>query len=136
MDYNMDHVLGNLCFQEYEALFRGDTRRSLLKALEEETVPSLCRKCSVAVGIGDREDVLTARVETLFLAGEIAAAMKLAGEMAKRYPDNPANWNNIGVILSSMGEIRDARECFRAALSKEPGHADALKNLNALEEIR
>ncbi len=132
MDYNMDHVLGNLQLQEYDELFSGDAARAVRMSLESEERPSICRRCSVAVGIGDREAGLVARVETLFLSGEVRRAMELAADVAKRFPGNAANWNNIGVILNSLGKAGDARDCFRAALSRDPGNPEALSNLRAM----
>ncbi len=134
MDYNMDHVLGNLHLQGYADLFEGKVHRSVSMSLEPENPPSLCRKCSVAVGIEGREADLAGRVETLFLSGETTGAMQLAADVAKRYPDNATNWNNIGVILNSLGRTGDAMDCFRAALSRDPGHPDALNNLREMED--
>lgn len=132
MDYNMDHVLGNLAAQEYGELLEGAACRSVLRSLEEEGLPSLCRKCSAAVGIGDREADLVARVERLYLAGEAAPALRLAGGIAKTHPGNATNWNNLGVILEGLGKRGEAAECFRIALSLDGGLADALANLEAL----
>jgi len=132
MDYNMDHVLGNLSRQEYGELFESETHRSVSMSLDEETLPSLCRKCSAAEGIDGREAELVARAETLFLPGEIARAMRLAGDITRVYPNNATNWNNVGVMLDGLGRKREAIECFGIAISLDPGHRDASENLKTM----
>jgi len=77
------------------------------------------------------ETALVARVEELFDAGETIPALTLAGEIAKKYPDNATNWNNLGVILNSLGKTGEARECLEVAASIDPRFADALAALQA-----
>ena len=72
-------------------------------------------------------------METLFQLGDAGAAMKLAADVAARHPGNATNWNNIGVIFNSLGKKADAKDCFQAALARDPGHPDALQNLRSLE---
>jgi hypothetical protein len=74
-----------------------------------------------------------ARVEALFGSGEVLKALSLAGELMKRYPGNATNWNNLGVILDSLGRRGEAKECFKVAVSLDSGHRDAADNLRSLE---
>ncbi len=74
-----------------------------------------------------------ARVEELFGSGEVLKALSLAGELMKRYPGNATNWNNLGVILDSLGRSGEAKECFKVALSLDAGLRDAADNLRSLE---
>ena len=45
MDYNMDHILGNLIDDAYEDLFTSKEALKILKAFDDDTIPLLCRKC-------------------------------------------------------------------------------------------
>ncbi|MEW6720381.1 MAG: SPASM domain-containing protein [Thermodesulfobacteriota bacterium] len=133
MDYNMEHILGNLAVQEYVELLESTASRSVLRSLEEEGEPlSLCRRCSAAVGMGNREADLVGRVERLYLSGETASALRLARDIARKHPGNATNWNNLGVILDGLGKKGEAAECFRIALSLDGSLGDALANLEAL----
>ncbi len=134
MDYNMDHILGNLLLQEYDRLFRADGYRGVQRALDDETADSLCRKCSAAAAIDDDDTELAARVEALFRGGEIVPAFRLAGEIAEKHPGNFVNWNNLGVMLDSIGRSGEAKECLRIALSLDSRFAEARNNLEALED--
>ena len=84
--------------------------------------------------IARSEAAQVARVEELFGSGEVLPALTLAGDLVKKYPDNATNWNNIGVILNSMGKAGDAKDCFRVAVSLDAGFREAMNNLKSLEE--
>jgi glycosyltransferase involved in cell wall biosynthesis len=83
---------------------------------------------------GAEETAEVGRVEELFGSGEVLKALSLAGDLAKRYPANATNWNNLGVILNGLGKAAEARDCFRIAISIDGGFAEARNNLDLVEE--
>jgi hypothetical protein len=105
-----------------------DYRGMLEEARPGPSLPS-------APAAGKEEAARVARVEELYASGEVLPALRLAGDLTKEYPGNATNWNNIGVMLDALGKRDDARECFRAALARDPGHPDARKNLASLDRI-
>ena len=56
MDYGMDHVLGNLLHNSYEELFNGEEALRIIKGMENEQIPLLCRKCSNAIESDELEE--------------------------------------------------------------------------------
>ncbi len=79
------------------------------------------------------ETAEVARVEELFGSGEVLRALTLAGDLMKIYPGNATNWNNLGVILDSLGRTGEAKECFRVAVSLDAGFGEAAANLKSVE---
>lgn len=55
MDYGMEHILGNLLVQDWDEILYGDEFITYEKGLEDETIPSLCRKCPVAMPKGSED---------------------------------------------------------------------------------
>jgi hypothetical protein len=55
MDYECQHVLGNLLTQSYHSLFVGTGIRSVLAGLDNPAVPLLCRHCVRAVPLSNEE---------------------------------------------------------------------------------
>jgi hypothetical protein len=49
MDYGLQHVLGNLLESDYEEIVRGPEMMRVLAAMDDDSLPLLCRKCNVAV---------------------------------------------------------------------------------------
>lgn len=47
-------------------------------------------------------------------------------------PLRAAAWNDLGVILETLGNRRDAVHCYRQALRAQPGMAEPRNNLFAL----
>ena len=45
----------------------------------------------------------------------------------------PAVYNNLGVLYANVGDLLNAREAFRAALSRDPGYGPARANLAGLK---
>lgn len=48
MDYGMRHVLGSLWESSYHQLLRGAEARRVRAAMDDESLPVLCRHCTVA----------------------------------------------------------------------------------------
>ncbi len=76
---------------------------------------------------------LVAKVEELFQSGDVVRALRLAGDIAEKHPNNAANWNNIGVILNRSGMKNQAKDCLRIALALDDRFAEARRNLEAIE---
>lgn len=49
MDYNLDHILGNIISQDWNEIFEGSEYINIEKGLNDESIPLLCRKCPLAV---------------------------------------------------------------------------------------
>lgn len=53
MDYGLEHVLGNLLIQDWDEILCGKEFLLYESGMENEKLPSLCRKCPAAVQKGD-----------------------------------------------------------------------------------
>ncbi len=73
---------------------------------------------------------LSAAYACLRLNGEAAATLERA---AAAVPPDAVLWNNLGVIRAQAGDRTGAAAAFRQVLALEPSHADARRNLAALE---
>jgi MSHA biogenesis protein MshN len=47
-------------------------------------------------------------------------------------PRNCAAWNDLGVVMESLGNPSDARQCYQVTLRIDPNHKDAQSNLASL----
>lgn len=47
-------------------------------------------------------------------------------------PRRAAFWNDLGVVLEALGHQTEALRCYRTALDRESGHAEAKENYEAL----
>jgi len=48
MDYGLDHLLGNLVHQDYEALFKSEAYQKVMRGLKDGTVDTKCRHCEIS----------------------------------------------------------------------------------------
>lgn len=46
MDYGMEHVVGNLLATDYATLLKSEALRRLRRALRDDSIASICRRCS------------------------------------------------------------------------------------------
>lgn len=51
MDVEKNHVLGNLYDMNYNELYSGDVYRNVMKAFNDESIDSICRKCIFAENV-------------------------------------------------------------------------------------
>lgn len=51
MDYSIQHKLGNLLKMSWEEIIKSENWNTVFKAMEDETLPLLCRKCAAAVSV-------------------------------------------------------------------------------------
>ncbi len=71
--------------------------------------------------------------ENLFARGDVPGALRAMVKALSLDAEDPIIHNDLGVVLSAMGERRRARESFERALQLAPGMPEALENLAALE---
>ena len=64
--------------------------------------------------------------------GHQAAAIVLLKRAIKAEPDGVAQWNDLGNVYSSVGEIGLAEEAYRVALVHAPNCAEAYNNLGVM----
>ena len=58
-----------------------------------------------------------------------AEAEALLQDSLSQHPDAPGLWSSYGVLLASLKREDEAERCYREALSRVPGHANAAFNL-------
>ncbi len=63
--------------------------------------------------------------------GDRAGALADLEALAAAHPGVAELWNTVGTMRMSLGRTRDAEVAFEAALTREPGHAAARRNLAA-----
>lgn len=61
--------------------------------------------------------------------GEALAGLRLAVE---HNPRNFKAWNDLGVVLETVGNPLDAVRCYRRSVALEPGRTEARQNLGML----
>jgi tetratricopeptide (TPR) repeat protein len=49
-------------------------------------------------------------------------------------PQNHEAWNNIGVLMWSVGNLENAEKCFRKSLSIKPDYKEAVNNIAEVDE--
>jgi len=71
--------------------------------------------------------------EDLFHQGDYREALAAFVEALRCDDEDPLTQNDIGVVLTAMGQPQRAREAFERALKLAPAMAEARDNLNALQ---
>jgi len=66
MDYGMRHVLGSLWESSYQRLLRGAEARRVRAAMDDESLPLLCRHCTVATPFAPVQAPVLQRLVQLF----------------------------------------------------------------------
>lgn len=61
--------------------------------------------------------------------GDLSGAETMLRALAADHPEEPAVWNNLGMVLVEQGRRDEARACFEEALRRNPNHAAAARNL-------
>jgi Flp pilus assembly protein TadD len=64
--------------------------------------------------------------------GNLASAQGFIEKALAQSPENPALWNNIGVLHARLGRSEQALEAFEKALALDPSREDARKNIAAV----
>lgn len=68
----------------------------------------------------------------LLESGAIQDAVSLLRHTLQLDPARAAAWNDLGVVLEALGNLRDAVACYRRALIIQPGMPEPRRNLLAL----
>jgi len=71
-------------------------------------------------------------VDKLEASGNTAAAITQYESLIKRYPQQPALYNNLAVLLAKTGELDVARERLEQALQVDKVYATVYENLTAV----
>ena len=72
--------------------------------------------------------------ETMFASGQMVDAAQRFLKAVELDPRSVRGWNDLGVALHGVGEVREAMTAFRTALNIAPGNEDAERNMVALQE--
>ncbi len=99
--------------------------RREIERLQEEG-KTMRRAASKLVGVGER----------VFAAGDHEAALEIFLRIAQILPDDPVNWNNLGVAFLVFGRMENAEECFTKAVSLKGDFRDAWENLRKLKDLQ
>jgi Flp pilus assembly protein TadD len=65
-------------------------------------------------------------------SGRVEDAAHLLREAVRLDPQHGAAWNDLGVLMESLGNPTEAARCYQGALRSDPTHAEAARNLLAL----
>jgi tetratricopeptide (TPR) repeat protein len=57
-----------------------------------------------------------------------------AGKILKKYKDEPAAWNNLGIVYMNEHRVTEAEDCFKKAISQ--GSEEAKQNLEILAGLK
>lgn len=76
---------------------------------------------------GATPEVLTALGSANLELGRLGQAETLLRRAVKEAPDQPAAWNNLGVVLMERGETGEAKEVFRRAFALDSGRTDSIR---------
>lgn len=71
--------------------------------------------------------------ELLAATGQLIEARAKCNKTLQAYPDSWEALNTLGVVSFHEGNTNKARECFKAALKKNPDYDDAKQNLQYLD---
>jgi len=74
---------------------------------------------------------LRAEGEAQFQRGATKEALQSLVETLRLDPEDPITQNDLGVVLTALGQPDRAKECFERALRLAPGMPEAQENLNA-----
>lgn len=70
--------------------------------------------------------------EQLFKSGQSKRALEVLVESLRLDPEDPVTQNDLGVVLTELGELTQAKECFERALQLTSAMSSARQNLHAL----
>jgi Flp pilus assembly protein TadD len=72
------------------------------------------------------------RALELLDAGEIEEAVVVMRCAVECNPRNSRAWNDLGVVMETLGNSTEAVRCYRRAIALEPGRSEARQNLGML----
>ena len=75
---------------------------------------------------------LRLEAEVLYSEQDFMQALRKLLEAMQRDPDDPIAYNDLGVVLTALGEYKKAAEAFSRALRLAPGLSMAQENLNTV----
>lgn len=73
-------------------------------------------------------EVLSALGSANLGLGRLGQAEDLLRRATKAEPDNPAAWNNLGVVLMETGRFPEAVQVFRRAFATSSGQSDVIRD--------
>jgi protein O-mannosyl-transferase len=76
------------------------------------------------------------QVVTLLLLHRSDAALALARELTRTWPDRAAFWRLLGAVQAQSGRVDDAARSLERALRMDPGDAEALHTLMTVQKRR
>ncbi|MBI5663596.1 MAG: tetratricopeptide repeat protein [Nitrospirae bacterium] len=91
-------------------------------------------KKSIAVNPYGSEKKYVSLGEAYYLLNKKEEALSTFKRALEVNPDNCEAWNNIGVLMWSVGNLENACKCFRKSIEINPGYKEARTNLNSVEE--
>ena len=71
----------------------------------------------------------------MFKEGGLVAAGKCFQELINLYPEDYTSWGGLGNCLAYLGKKKEAIECYKKALSINPGYEFAKKNMNMIKSM-
>jgi tetratricopeptide (TPR) repeat protein len=69
----------------------------------------------------------------LYSRGALAEALGVLDSAVQRLPQDLSLKNNRGILLVRLNRLDEARQAFEEVLAREPSHADARHNLDAIK---
>jgi tetratricopeptide (TPR) repeat protein len=72
--------------------------------------------------------------ELYFLSGDTRSAFAMLQKSIELNPLSAESFNDMGVVLNSLGDPNHARACFEQALRIFPDYCEARQNLNDLAQ--
>jgi Flp pilus assembly protein TadD len=116
------------------------TQSLILHLAQGPTGAAADRRSAGAQGSGPDDSgktkALLARAEKAFEEGDNAQAVDLFDEYLSLVPDHADALNALGVALFNLGRYQEAEQRYREAIDVNPGYANALVNLAALQQAK
>lgn len=97
-----------------------------LMAAEEFEIALTAYKRSASEN-GITAEVLSGMGSANLRLGRLRQARILLEKAVADYAKSPSAWNNLGVVLINLGEVREAREAFRVAFGLDNGNAELIR---------
>jgi Flp pilus assembly protein TadD len=72
--------------------------------------------------------------ERLYREGRAEDALEIFMRLTEIVPDNHVNWNDLGVVCSSLGMLEEAKKFLRKAVLLKQDYEEAWENLKSLQD--
>ncbi len=77
----------------------------------------------------DQPEILLRHGTSLWFLDRWSDAIPFLERYTELVPDDPAGWNNLGVVLREKGEVTKSLDCYKRALKIDPNLEAALNNM-------